>query len=285
MTEVTEQQLFDYKGYRIPVPLVDLTGGGTDTWDVIARGHMEQYARYAPIDKDSAVLEVGCGVGRDAIQLTEHLSNAGSYVGIDIIRPSIEWCQANITPRHPNFSFHHLDIQSQIHNSGGSLRVRDVKLPVPSASADRIILQSVFTHMFYDDIIHYLKEFRRILKPGGKVVSSFFVIDDKVQKMIDVSGGDPAFNLRFAFPHGEGCYINDETYPEGAVAFTPPRLEKMLAKSGMVLDQPIHPGFWSGRQGVTDGQDIVVLKVASEERSLIQRLLGKRGSLQRPRLP
>jgi len=276
MTEVSEERLFAYKGYRIPIELVDLTGGGVDTWDVIAVGHMEQYAKCAPIDKDASVLEVGCGVGRDAIQLTEHLSSEGTYVGIDIIRPSIEWCQANITPRYPNFTFHYLDIKSQIHNPGGSLRVRDVKLPAPSASVDRIILQSVFTHMFYDDIIHYLKEFRRILKPGGKVVTSFFVIDEESQKMIKASGGDPAFNLTFAFPYGEGCFINDERYPEGAVAFTVPRLQQMLVKSGMVLDQPIHPGFWSGRQGVTDGQDIAVLKAGPvAARSLMRRLLRR----------
>jgi SAM-dependent methyltransferase len=276
MTAASKQQLFEYKGYRIPVQLVDLTGGGTDTWDVISRGHMEQYAKYAPIDKDASVLEVGCGVGRDAIQLGEHLSSRGAYVGIDIIRPSIEWCQANITSRHPNFTFHHLNIRSQIHNSGGALRVRDVELPVSSASADRIILQSVFTHMFYDDIIHYLKEFRRILKPGGKVVASFFVIDDEVRKMIDANGGDPSFDLKFASPYGEGCFINDERYPEGAVAFDPRRLERMLAKSRMVLDQPIHSGFWCGRQGVTDGQDIAVLKVGPESRSLLRRLLRRR---------
>lgn len=277
MTEVTEQQLFEYKGYRIPVPLVDLTGGGTDTWDVIARGHMEQYAKYAPIGRDASVLEVGCGVGRDAIQLTEHLTSAGSYVGIDIIRPSIEWCQQNITPRHPNFKFHYLDIQSQIHNASGALKVREVKLPVPSASADRIILQSVFTHMFFDDIVHYLREFRRILKPGGRVVTSFFVIDDEVRSMLEAARGELAdLPLTFAFPHGEGCSINDETYPEGAVAFTPRRIEQMLSKSGMALDQPIHPGFWSGRQGLTDGQDIAVLKADPKPPSLLQRLLRRR---------
>ncbi len=35
MTEVSEDRLFAYKGYRIPIELVDLTGGGVDTWDVI----------------------------------------------------------------------------------------------------------------------------------------------------------------------------------------------------------------------------------------------------------
>jgi ubiquinone/menaquinone biosynthesis C-methylase UbiE len=278
MTEVSKEQLFAYKGYRIPIELIDLTGGGIDTWEAISVGHMEQYAKYAPIDKDASVLEVGCGVGRDAIQLAEHLSSEGAYVGIDIVRASIEWCQANITPRYPNFTFHYLDIKSQIYSAGGSMRVQDIKLPLPSASVDRVILQSVFTHMFYDDIIHYLKEFRRILKPGGKVVASFFVIDEESRRLMEASSSDPAFSLNFAYPYGEGCFITDKECPEGAVAFTPQRLDQMLAKSGMAFDQPIHHGFWCGRQGVTDGQDITVLKVGpalDERRSLLDRLLRR----------
>jgi hypothetical protein len=108
------------------------------------------------------------------------------------------------------------------------------------------------------------------------VVASFFVIDEESRKMINASGGDPAFSLTFAFPYGEGCFITDKAYPEGAVAYTPQRLQQMLAESGMALDQPIHPGFWCGRQGVADGQDIAVLKAGPvEKRSLMQRLLRR----------
>ncbi|MEK7247615.1 MAG: methyltransferase domain-containing protein, partial [Chloroflexota bacterium] len=223
-------------------------------------GHMQQYAKYAPIDRDAAVVEVGCGVGRDAIQLAEHLSERGSYVGIDIIRPSIEWCRANIAARRPNFSFHHIDIESQLHNAAGTARVTDVRLPVRSKSADRILLQSVFTHMFFGDIVHYLREFRRILKPEGKVVASFFLIDDEARRAIDAGVGDPAFKLTFRFPRGRGCWINDEMYPEGAVAYSFEALDEMLADAGMALDQPVHRGHWFGRMELPDGQDMAVLK-------------------------
>lgn len=255
-----EQELLEYKGYRIPVPLIKLTGGGTDTWDVIARGHMEQYAKYAPIAADASVVEIGCGVGRDAIQLTEHLSQQGRYVGIDIIRPSIEWCRDNIAARHANFTFHHLDIESQIHNPTGSTRVQQVRLPVDTRSADRIIVQSVFTHMFYRDIVHYLREFRRILKPDGRVVTSFFLIDDEARTAVEVGNGNPAFGLTFQFRRGWGCWINDEAFPEGAVAYSFEAMHEMLRESGMALDQPVHRGHWFGRMELPDGQDMVVLK-------------------------
>ncbi len=174
---MNEKKMFNCEGYQIPVELVNLTGGGTETWHVISVGHMDQYKKYCPIDPNHAVLEIGCGVGRDAIQLTKHLSKNGSYVGIDIIEPSIKWCQENITPRFPNFKFLFFDVQSQIHNAQGKIKTTDIKLPIEDASIDRIVLQSVFTHMFEEDIAHYLKEFKRVLRPGGKVYASFFIFD------------------------------------------------------------------------------------------------------------
>jgi ubiquinone/menaquinone biosynthesis C-methylase UbiE len=250
MTEV-----FDYETYQIPVDLVNLTGGGIDTWHEISVGHMLEYSTYCPIEPDHSIVEVGCGVGRDAIQLTKMLSSHGRYLGVDIIAPSIRWCQDNITQRHPNFRFAHFDVKSQIHNSNGVLSTRDIRLPVPDASVDRVILQSVFTHMFEDDIVHYLKEFRRILHSDGAVFASVFLTDDASLAMAKETGQ----TLTFPFVYGDDCRINDERFPEGAVGYTEEALARMAQRGGMRFDQPIHRGFWCGRQGVTDGQDICIL--------------------------
>ncbi len=249
---------FEYQGFSIPVDLVELTGGGPETWDVISVGHMREYERYCPIDASHDVLEIGCGVGRDAIQLTKLLSS-GTYTGVDIIKPSIEWCGANITSRFPNFRFHYLDIHSQIHNPSGQVRVQEVQLPVKDQSIDRIILQSVFTHMFEPDIVHYLREFRRVLRPGGRVFASFFVLDEESLDMARSGQRPPDHTLCFEFSYGDGCWINDADHPEGAVGFTPEALDRILRNGGFELDQPIHRGFWCGRGGVEDGQDIAVL--------------------------
>ena len=249
---------FRYDGFDIPVDLARLTGGGPETWDDITRGHLLEYERYCPIAPEHGVLEIGCGVGRDAIGLSRILGPEGHYLGIDIIRPSIEWCQENITAKFANFEFRYLDINSQIHNPGGSLQVRQVTLPVETASVDRIILQSVFTHMFEEDIVHYLHEFRRALRPNGRVFSSWFVLDNESLQMAQ---SDPDGPLTFRFEYGDGCLINDEQYPEGAVGFRPASFERILRRGGFELDQPIHRGFWCGREGVSDGQDIAVLRV------------------------
>jgi SAM-dependent methyltransferase len=247
----------DYRGYRLPVRLINMTGGGADTWEPIALHHMREYAEYCPIAADAHVVEIGCGVGRDAIQLTQHLSAEGAYIGVDIIEPSIAWCRENIATRYPHFAFHHLPVRSPLHNAGGTMEPSQVRLPIAANWADRIILQSVFTHMFRDDIIHYLREFTRILRPGGVVFASVFVIDPDSLAMAKESKSD----LLFKHPHGSGCFINNLAYPEGAVGYTETALAEMIAAGGMKLIQPIHRGWWCGREA-TDGQDVLILQVA-----------------------
>jgi len=253
---MAKQPTYKYRGYTIPRRLIDLTGGGVDTWDDIARYHMDAYDKYTPFKSDANILEVGCGVGRDAIHLLDRLSDKGTYIGMDIIKPSIDWCTQHISSQHPNFTFHYADIHSPIHNPKGKLKVTDTHLPAGEAWADLIVLQSVFTHMFSWDIAHYLQEFRRILKPGGKVFASFFVLDDEARELIKKT--KPA--LQFKHQLEPGCFINNKTYPEGAIAYTPEKLHELLRIGGLQLAQPIHPGFWSGRQGDFDGQDIAILE-------------------------
>lgn len=255
-------EYFSYKGYRIPVHLVQLTGGGPESFDLISRGHMDQLARYAPVVPRHNVLEVGCGIGRDAIPLSEVLDPEATYLGVDIIRDSIEWCSQNIGRRHPNFGFVHYDVQDQLHNPTGTMATTDIRFPLPTGSVDRVIGQSVFTHMFEKNIIHYLKEFHRVLRPDGLVMVSFFVVDEP--KLRHVRGHEAelaGITLRFPFDYGDGCYVNDEQFPAGAVAYDIASLRRMVDASGMELAQPVHYGFWSGMHpGTYDGQDMVVLR-------------------------
>lgn len=92
--------------------------------------------------KGSTILELGCGA-------TKTVPNA---VGIDII---------------PN--------GQQIPNLGpGALSVADIQadvsvaLPLANASADTIIGRHVLEHCV--DIVHCLKEWRRVLKPNGRLI-------------------------------------------------------------------------------------------------------------------
>lgn len=263
---------FKYDGFSIPVDLVMLTGGGTDDWKRITDYHAEMYRRYTPINPDDSILEVGCGVGRDAIELTKTLSKNGKYIGFDIIKPSIDWCQENITKKHKNFTFFYYDVNSQIHNSGGKISTTDVKLPAKDGTIDRIFLHSVFTHMFEKDILHYLKEFRRVLKPDGLVLASFFILDDEALKRAHQGKGKKHRHpLTFEHALDKGCYINDTEFPEGAVGYTPKKIKSMLAKSKLGIHGKFaHRGGWSGIKDAANGQDILILEKNSKREVVTQ---------------
>ena len=158
----------------------------------------------------------------------------------------------------PQFLFVHLDIRSEFYNPGGSLAGHQIRLPVASSSVDRIILQSVFTHMFEPDITHFLREFRRVLRRDGRVFASFFVLGEESMRLATATPDV----LTFAHERSEGCRVNDLGYPEAAVGYTPEALARLVRRGGFAFDQPIYVGSWCGRTGVDDGQDIVVLKPA-----------------------
>jgi hypothetical protein len=122
---------------------------------------MDLLDKHVGFSADMKILEVG----RDAIPLTDRLSDPGTYLGIDINSKQIDWCIANITARHPNFRFEFWNVREDWYNPAGILPLSDCRTPEAPESVDLIILQSVFTHMLPDDIMHYLLQFQRILKP------------------------------------------------------------------------------------------------------------------------
>ena len=101
------------------------------------------------------------------------------------------WAKRHITPKHPNFVFFHLDAFSELYNPFGRYPATHFMLPAPSASIDRIVLTSVFTHMLEDQVFDYMREFARILKPDGLVYANFFLISDETLKAAETSGHTP----------------------------------------------------------------------------------------------
>lgn len=247
----------EYDGYRIPTRLIDKTGGGADTWAGIAENHMRMYATYAPIEPGHDVLEVGCGVGRDAIPLSRLLST-GTYTGVDIMADCIAWCRDNIGARNPNFSFVESDIHSPDYNPAGTLKTTEFELPAADSSVDRIILQSVFTHLLEDEITHYLRQFRRVLRPGGLVCATCFLIDPETLAI----AYEHDARYKFAHAHADGVRVQDPSNPRRTVGIEARALDRMLVNAGMALVGEVRRGYWSGRPSIGHFQDYLVLEPA-----------------------
>jgi SAM-dependent methyltransferase len=248
-------QTFHWKGYDLPIDLLEMTGGGTDTFDEISRNHRASTDMRIGLRPDFNIVEIGCGIGRDAIPLSEFLTT-GSYIGIDIIGRSIDWCTQNISSRHPNFQFHHFNIDDYLHNPDGVLKTVDMTLPVETKSVDRVIMFSVFTHLFQADIEHYLRECSRILREDGLIYTSMFVYDEAV-----LAKAHETNIIRFDHEYSDGCRINSLENPLGAVAYSNAKIYEMVENGGMELSAPIHRGGWSGViPNLLEGQDIIILK-------------------------
>lgn len=252
---------FLYHGYQVPVDLATMTGAGPESFEEIANKHFQSLQTHVGIYPSHNLLEIGCGVGRDAIPLSNYIRE-GSYVGIDIIKPSIEWCQKNITPNNASFLFYHFDVRDQLHNPNGTLSSKDVGFPLENNIIDRAFLFSVFTHMFDEEIIHYLKEIRRVRKEDGLIYASTFIYDENILEVARKTNLT-VFDLRFDHQVSEGCRINNLEFPLGAVAFTQERWHQIITESGLRLCRPIIRGGWSGVwQNSIEGQDVLILERA-----------------------
>jgi len=256
--EIRMAKTFNFRGYEIPVDLMMLTGGGPDTFEVISNAHIDNLKKHVGVDAGQSVIEIGCGIGRDAIPLIDVLGPSGTYLGVDIIQPSIDWCQKHIAAKNKNFTFCHFDVRDQLHNSSGKTLTRDITLPVQDESIDRVVLQSVFTHMFPYDIKHYLKEFERVLKKGGLIYATVFLYNDNILDSARRTNLTP-FNLRFEYELIDGVRLNDPVYPTGAVAFTDKFIDGLLDGSGLFKVRTLN-GAWSGYYNEPhDGQDVLIL--------------------------
>lgn len=249
---------YNFLGFDIPIDLINMTGGGVSTFDEIAFGHYEYLKKTIDIQPTDKFLEIGCGIGRDAIPLTGFITT-GSYDGIDIIGRSIEWCKANIESKFDFFKFHHFDVKDKLHNPYGQRNLQDYKIPCEDSSIDKIFLWSVFTHMFENDILYYLKEFNRVLKPTGQILISCFIVDDEILKKAREIDLTP-YSLRFEYKYGDSCFINNLEFPTGAVAFTKEKFQSFFKAAGFISDLTLLEGQWWGNpNGQGYGQDIVVL--------------------------
>ena len=65
---------------------------------------------------------------------------------------------------------------------GKNTRQRLTAFPCADNSFDLVFLTSVFTHMFAGDVENYLSEISRVLKPGGKCLITWFLLDEVSRK-------------------------------------------------------------------------------------------------------
>jgi SAM-dependent methyltransferase len=202
--------------------------------------------KYAALKRDSSVLEVGCGCGRNAQGLAEFLDD-GNYTGMDIEKVALEAGKNNKRLARKGFKFDFLDVANDTYNPEGKYPATEYVFPYVDRSFDVIFLSSVFTHMLTDEVRNYAKEFHRILKPGGRVWTTAYLLDR------------PMAVLQFPFHAQEHWYAN-ERVPGIAVAYKSAFLKSCFGTAGFgVTAGPL----WGDVHGTSEtglDQDLMVFQ-------------------------
>jgi ubiquinone/menaquinone biosynthesis C-methylase UbiE len=218
---------------------------------------MRYLREFAGLQTKERVLDVGCGCGQMALHLMNYLDENGSYVGVDIHRPSINWCRKKIASRHQNFRFEHIDVRNLAYNPNGTQPAEAYRFPFSDRSFDLVLLKSVFTHMRPPDVSNYLSEVSRLLKENGRCLATFFLLNEEQAKQ---SANDLAFN----YGAGEWRYVYEHS-PESAIAYDEPFVMQLVETCGLRLENRFY-GRWSGRDDGLSYQDILLLSARSDDR-------------------
>jgi len=216
------------------------------------KNYMIKLANLQPSDR---VLDVGCGVGRMAIPLTNYLSKEGEYWGFDIVKKAIRWCQSRISPNFSNFHFQHSDVYNKHYNPTGKVQAQNFQFPFDDEFFDFVFLTSVFTHMLPSDLENYLSEISRVLKPEGKCLITFFILNKDSENL--VRSGRSTLNFSYKIQSFMTTNKND---PEVAIAYKEEFVLRLFEKYGLKIAQPIHYGCWCKRDTFLTYQDLIIAK-------------------------
>ena len=247
--------LYYFHNSSLPLPSqseVNVIGGG-NLIGIASHflGIMIERCGLKPTDN---VLEVGCGLGRMAYPLTAYLAPNARFEGFDIVPFLIQRASQNITPSHPNFNFQLANIYNGMYNPQGNVLSTEYIFPYANNSFDFVLLTSVFTHMLPEEVKHYLKEIHRVLRPGGKCLMTFFLLDSESQSLIEQ--GKSSANIRF--PHGNECYVAEVNNLEAVVGYRENQLFLWILTNFQMKNW--YKGHWCGRTSdCVSFQDILFL--------------------------
>ncbi|GAF13255.1 methyltransferase [Bacillus sp. JCM 19046] len=234
-----------------PDHLVQYIGGEfTET----GREFLNHFKELGQLKPNHHVLDVGSGVGRMAMPLTNYLSKDGAYHGFDLSKEGIDWSNAEIASKYDTFTFTHVDLFNPLYNPSGTLQASSFAFPYEDNSFDFVFLTSIFTHLLEQELEHYTAEISRVLKKGGRCLMTFFIVNEESAQLIHAGqSSQPFFHA-----NGISLVVLPDA-PNAAVAYPEDWVSALLTRHGL-KQESIHYGSWCGRTTFTSYQDIIIVE-------------------------
>ncbi len=201
------------------------------------------------------LLDVGCGYGRLAIGLMS-TGYEGRYKGFDILPLQVRWCRRHLTPADDRYRFRHLDVHNARYNATGTIEAAAVRFPARDESHDYCALFSVFTHFYADDVRRYLAEIRRVLVPGGRAVTTWFVWDDA--RLPAITAESSAYPMVHVLD--EVTRYETESDPLKAIAYREDFVRELVRGAGLEVETLVRGRWAHDGPDPEQFQDLLVLR-------------------------
>ena len=198
---------------------------------------------------DHRVLDIGSGIGRLALPLTQYLSPKGSYFGLDINLDAVSWCHEHITRAYRNFRFAVVNARNDHYRNPfeyGKARLPDAAIPVPDGRFDCVTAFSLFTHLLADETAFYLEFVANRLAPDGFFFTTWFVLDEDSRRGIVEGRSRLLFDLA---GDGPAHLLKDCGNLSQAIAYARGPLVKMAEDAGLSLVHETRAGWHHGNAG------------------------------------
>lgn len=151
-----------YEAHTHRYPDAEVVGAGS--FDLIGRQELA-FVKLAGLEPTGTLVDLGCGVGRMASHAIPYLAG-GRYIGSDVAPSMLTRAQARLE-----------SVTAESSCAVSWVKQVGTVFDLPDASVDVFCAYSVFTHIEHEDTYNFLKDARRVVRPGGCFVFSCLPMD------------------------------------------------------------------------------------------------------------